>query len=127
MMEGFEQFVGEVALAVGPAELFCKMLGRLPEPGRQVAVKICGEAIGCTQDIADASFEAKDPIRELFRPPTIVDVRKKLIALLAQQHLSALMLMPGGRISQERRHFREDWQRYCEGSHVEDDDRDFAA
>jgi hypothetical protein len=32
-----------------------------------------------------------------------------------------------GRVSQKRRRFREDWERYCDGSQVEEDDRDFAA
>jgi hypothetical protein len=32
-----------------------------------------------------------------------------------------------GRVSQKRRRFREDWERYCDEPSTEEDDRDFAA
>src|SRR6266852_5934205 len=76
-----------------PSKRFCNMLGRLPEPGRQEALRDCGDVLGWRLDPEEV-LQGPDPATELLRPPTLEELRKRLQHLLQRERIFEPMLLP---------------------------------
>jgi hypothetical protein len=76
-----------------PSERFCDLLGRLPELGQESARRTCGDALGWEPDPED-KFRASDPA-EMFRAPTLEELRQRLRKLVQREKLFEPMLLPG--------------------------------
>ncbi len=95
MSEATRRFADKMALAIEPIDKFCHMVMAFPQAGQSPVLDICANALGCTQDIAEAAAGADNPAQEVYRPPTIEDIRSKLTSLATQQHVFLPMLLPG--------------------------------
>jgi hypothetical protein len=85
-------FFANQALVMEPVEKFCQILVGLPESGREQAVSICCDAIGCGLDIADSATSSMS-VEEMFRSPGLEDFRKKMETLVWTMHVRPEVLL----------------------------------
>lgn len=77
-----------------PVERFCKMIARLPTFGREEALRTTGSAIGWEAD-PETALNSTNPAQEIFRPPTIEELEKRMHFLVSQVRIQPMLLIPG--------------------------------
>jgi hypothetical protein len=78
-----------------PVDRFCQMVAELPGDVRDEVTKICCIALGWRSDPMEDFLDKLDPVKEMFRPGEMEDMREQFGVVVGKVGVRQEMLIPG--------------------------------